>query len=113
MQRKPTRQSRGPNAEEKRFQGFTKEASCIACGNTGPSFVHHCEGATFKHNKILIGHYFVLPLCQLCDDVITRGSKKAFREAFGSQSELWAKHIESSPFEPPAEVYSAITSWNR
>jgi hypothetical protein len=113
MNRKPTRQSRGPNAEEKRFHGFTKEASCIACGNPGPSIVHHCEGSTFKNNKVLVGHYFVLPLCELCDTVITNGSKKAFRAEFGPQSELWGRHIERSGFKPPGEVSAAVESWGR
>lgn len=113
MQRKATRNTRGPNAEEKRFMGYTKECSCIACRNPGPSIGHHAEGATFKNNKVLVGHWFILPLCLSCDDVITRGSRKGFRELFGPQSELWIKHIENSPFEAPYEVFAAIESWRR
>lgn len=60
-----------------------------------------------------MGHYFVLPLCGCCDDVITRGNRKAFREQFGPQSELWIKHVAISEFEPPYEVWKAIEDWGR
>jgi hypothetical protein len=113
MQRKPTRQSRGPNAQEKRFHAHTKESDCITCGNPGPSIVHHCEGSTFKHDKVLCGHYFVIPLCLTCDDVITKGSRKAFRERFGAQSDYWQWHVEKSGFVPPIDVFNAISEWNK
>jgi len=96
---------------------YTKECDCIACGNPGPSIVHHAEGATFKHNKVLVGHWFVLPLCQACDDVITQGSRKAFREKFGPQSELWIKYIRgadcSTKILPPFHIYEAIGDWGK
>jgi len=113
MQRKATRQTRGPNAEEKRFHAYTKESDCICCGNPGPSIVHHAEGATMKHNKVLIGHWFVLPLCLACDDVITQGSRKAFRERFGPQSDLWHFHIKDSCSLAPDDVYSSIINWKK
>lgn len=113
MQRKPTRQTRGPNADEKRFHAYTKESDCIGCGNPGPSIVHHCEGSCHKHNKVLIGHWFVIPLCLSCDDVITHGSKPAFREQFGPQSELWLKHADSYSLSPPEDVVQAIWGWNK
>lgn len=113
MRRKSTRQSRSANAEEKRFHAFTKESDCICCGMPGPSIIDHCMGSTFKTSKVLVGHWFVLPLCLECDNVTTRGSKKAFREAFGSQTELWLNHIDNSPFEPPEEVVAAIEAWDR
>ena len=89
MQRKPTKNTRGPNAEEKRFQAWLKEQPCCVTGKSGPSIVHHCEGSTFKHNKVLIGHWFCIPLSQEADDVITHGSRRKFREMYGSQSNLW------------------------
>lgn len=113
MIRKPTKNTRGPNAEEKRFMAWVKDQSCIVTGHEGPSIVHHCEGATFKNNKVLVGHWFILPLCQEVDDIVTHGSRRAFRERFGPQSALWAKLIEKSPFEPPAEVEMAIMDWGR
>jgi hypothetical protein len=117
MQRRATKNTRGPNANEKRFMAYTKECACICCGNPGPSIVHHCEGATFKHNKVLVGHWFVIPLCQTCDDVVTHGSKNAFRDINGSQAGLWFIHYENSLYAclPPAPdaVLLAISDWNK
>lgn len=113
MIRKPTKNTRGPTAEEKRFMAWVKDQPCIATEHPGPSIVHHCEGSCFKHNKVLIGHWFLLPLCQVADDVVTNGSRRQFVATFGRQSELWAKLIENSPIQPPDEVYEAIIDWGK
>lgn len=117
MQHRATRQSRSANAEEKRFHAYTKEADCICCGMPGPSIVDHCVGSSFKikHGlvSVLVGHWFCIPLCIECDSVTTKGSKRAFREAFGSQAELWLKHVDNSPLEPPGEVRADIEAWGR
>lgn len=108
MQRKPTSKTRGPNAAEKAHMGWVKMRPCCTCGSPGPSVVNHCEGATFRHNKILIGHWFVIPLCADCDAVITQGSRKAFRAAFGSQASHWLRLITKYACQPPADVINAI-----
>jgi len=117
VQRKPTKNTRGPNADEKRFQAWLKEQPCSTSGHSGPSIVHHCEGATFKHNKTLVGHWFCLPLCPECDDVITQGSRRAFRERFGSQSSFWIvtadRYMEETGSIIPDDVISAIEDWNK
>ena len=112
MQRKATKTTRAANAEEKKFQTFTKESDCIVCDNSGPSIVHHCMGATYKHNKVLIGHWFVLPLCQACDDVITHGSRRTFKDKFGLQSDYWHRHYAYSAVDAPIDVYKAIMDCN-
>ena len=113
MQRKATKNTRGPNAQEKRFHAFCKGSDCIVCGNPGPSIVHHCEGATFKHNKTLVGHWFVIPLCVTCDDVITHGSRTKFRRKFGMQSKFWYDQHQKFNEVAPVEVYDAILDWNK
>jgi len=113
MQRKPTRQSRGPNAAEKLFMAYTKESDCIVCQVSGPSIVDHVVGATFKHNKVLIGHWFLLPLCVQCDEVKTLGSLKRFREKFGALSQFWSMHMVNSGMEPPTEVVESIVDWGK
>lgn len=113
MQRRATRNTRGPNADEKRFAAKVKECDCIVCGNPGPSIVHHAMGATFKHNKVLVGHWFLLPLCQSCDDVITQGSRSAFVSMFGPQSEYWLRLVYLTGVEPPHEVVEAIKDWGQ
>lgn len=116
MQRKATKNTRGANAAEKAFHVFTKESDCRACGNAGPSIVHHCMGATYKHSKVLIGHWFVLPLCQSCDDIITHGSRRKFKDEVDLQSHLWAYHASDYGLEKgkriPEDVFSAIIDSN-
>lgn len=113
MQRKPTKNTRVPNAAERSFQAWTKDCDCIVCGNPGPSIVDHCFGATFKHMKVLIGHWFVIPLCVECDNVKTHGSNKVFREMFDSCSYLWDKHHMRCPCIVPDEVIQAIDDWGK
>lgn len=113
MQRVATRQSRGANALEKAHISWIKERGiCAACSNKSSVIAHHCEGSTFKVkvNGVteIIGHAFVIGLCQCCDNIVTRGSRKAFRNAFGLQSELWLKQYEQSPIRFPDEVVEGI-----
>lgn len=117
MQRKATKNTRGPNAEENRFQAWLKERPCCVTGNPGPSIVHHCEGATFKNNKVLVGHWFCLPLSKEVDDVVTQRSRKAFRDMFGPQCLLWAvvtnEYLDEKDIEVPDDVVKAIMGWGR
>ena len=94
MQRKPTSNTRGRNAVEKRFQDYTKYSDCIQCNREGPSIVDHVAGSTYRHNKVLIGHWFVIPLCVECDTVKTQGSTRKFKQTFGvTMAQLWADHV--------------------
>jgi len=116
MQRKATKQSRGANAAEKRHMGWIKDRMiCAACKQFGMVFNHHCEGATFRNNKILVGHLFVIGLCQSCDNIITRGSRKSFRDSFGSQSGLWLEQFNDYPNQDDfsQEEIEAIVSYGK
>lgn len=120
MQRKPTKNTRGPNADEKRFMQYTKECSCIVCGQIGPSIVDHCLGATFKHNKILLGHWFIIPLCPICDSFksVPNGSIARFIDMCCLRlCDLWHKHqanyIKDTGIYPPQDVYDAVMDWGR
>lgn len=119
MNRKPTKNTRGPNAAEKAYQKWIKEErqTCAACGAKGPVIGHHCEGATFKHNKTLVGHWFFIGLCENCDNIVTHGSRKAFRDTFGPQSSLWNNEQTHYGFQTgycaPYEIFMAIMDWNK
>lgn len=119
MQRKPTKNTRGPNADEKRYVKWIKEEklTCDACGAYGPLIAHHCEGATFKHNKVLVGHWFVVGLCQRCDDVVTHGSRRAFREKFGPQARIaldaLKEYMNHKGEVVPTDVMNAIEDWDK
>lgn len=112
MQRKPTKNTRGPNADEKRFQGWLKIQDCVWCGNPGPSIVDHARGATFKHNKVLIGHWFCLPDCITCDHEKTVGGKRQ-----GNEAQAWLSMHEAYSAETgrsaPLDVLLAIEDWDK
>ena len=63
--------------------------------------IHHCLGRKAKHNKVAIGHWFVLPLPIALHDVSSNHAlnithhKHAFTERFELQSELFQEMIES------------------
>lgn len=112
MQRKPTKNTRGPNSAERLFHGWLKEQPCVWRDNPGTSIVDHCEGATFKHNKVLIGHRFCISQCVTCDTEKTIHGKR-----LGSQSEKWLKlnddYEDESGIETPREVWAAIQDWRK
>jgi hypothetical protein len=112
MQRKSTKNTRGPNAYEKAFQGWLKMQPCAWCGNEGPGIVDHCRGATFKHNKTLIGHWFCIPQCVVCDEQKTVHGKR-----LGNESEAFSACLNKYTFETgntcPDDVYDSIVDWGR
>ena len=111
MQRKPTKNTRGPNAEEKRFHAWVKQQPCCWCGSESGSIVDHVMGSTFRHNKTLIGHWFVLPNCAECDYKKTELGQK-----LGDYAKAWHTIIveyenERDNEELPIEVFDSIMSW--
>jgi hypothetical protein len=118
MQRKPSKNTRVPNADEKAFMRWVKEHDCCICGNPGPSIVDHMEGSTFRHNKVLIGMWALLPYCYEHDLVKTRGSHKSHFNTFGkTQAEIWEWVIfeyENETYKTaPDDVKAAIKDWGR
>jgi hypothetical protein len=116
MQCKASPQSRLANAAEKRHTHWIKQrGECITgCGRYGV-IAHHCEGAMFKHNKIQVGHWFVIGLCEYCDSLITDDNRRSFRAKFGPQCELWLKQLAEYPrrHECPPEIIEAIADWQK
>jgi len=115
MQRKSTKKTRGPNALEKDFQGWLKQRPCIITGR-GPVEVHHCKGATFRHNKTLIGHAFCIPLHHDTHMEYHAGTK-AWRETYGPQS-LYFERVHDDWFSAtgnrfPDDVLEAIRDYAR
>ena len=49
-----------PNASQKRWRESVRELGSIISG--GPAVIHHPVGRCGKHNKIDIGHWWVIPL---------------------------------------------------
>lgn len=116
MRRKATKNTRAANAEEKRFMLWVKEQPCCECGNS-PVIVDHMYSSTFRHNKVLIGHWALLPLCESCDSVKTLGSHNAYTDKFGhTQAQAWEAMMQESVELTqlvPIEVYNSIMDWGR
>src|SRR5690625_6799257 len=53
-----------PSAAAKRWMAWVASRGCLNC--RAPANVHHCVGATARHNKVAIGDWWLLPLCREC-----------------------------------------------
>lgn len=116
MQRKATKQSPAPSAAAMRHLAWVKHRElCAACGKYSQLIAHHCEGSTFRHNRAYIGPWFVIGICQDCDDIVTHGSRRAFRDIHGPQSEIWSRQFSeyNAQDECPQEIQLAIEDWGR
>ena len=49
-----------PNAQQKRWMGEVASLGSIVSG--GEAIVHHCVGTTARHQKVRIGHAWIIPL---------------------------------------------------
>ena len=82
-----------PNAEQLRWRELVREQGCIITGQ--PAEVHHVYGCSFKHNKIHVGHWFILPLSFDLHDLMGKSShnitrsRMAFTRHYGLQKELF------------------------
>ena len=86
--------------------------------------LHHVVGRTAKHNKVAIGHWFIIPVPVELHDVSSNHPdnvthhKKRFIKRFGSQSSIfqnmvsimdkWNDFDECSYVTPRKDVYDAI-----
>lgn len=113
MRRKKTKQSPGTPAAAKKLMAWIKDRQeCAACGTEGPVINHHFLGATWKTRvglaRVNIGEFAVNGLCQACDNIVTHGTRREFRERYGLESEVWIRQVDSYPGEIPLPVYQGI-----
>lgn len=105
-----------PTAEQKRWREDVRALGCIITGVVVCE-IHHCRGATFKHNKVPIGHWFILPLhpeLHRTGQLNVTDHKHRWEEVYGTQVELFMQvvqryeqqHDRAAPVPP--EVISAI-----
>lgn len=82
---------------------------------------HHVLGRSAKHNKVAIGHWFILPVPFELHDVSSNHPlnvthrKMSFTNAFGKQSQIFndmLRHMDDQGYEYdiPVEVIDAIAS---
>lgn len=113
MQRRATKQTRGVSAAEKKFQRWVKESPCCNCHSVGPSIVDHVKGSAYKIKlnlvTVLVGGWYVIPLCHQCDATKTQGSHRKFEKEYGvTQRELWLGLVDCYDSGVPGEIVAAI-----
>lgn len=77
-----------PTAAQKRWREAVRELGSVISGE--PAVIHHPVGATGKHNKVDIGHWWVIPLTDEEHKALHAG------ETFGHESR---KEFEKSAFQ--------------
>jgi len=80
--------------------------------------LHHVLGRSAKHNKIAIGHWFIIPVPFELHDINEKNDlnvsyfKHNFTDKFGLQSEIFStmiRYMKDLPFKIPSdEVYNSI-----
>ena len=115
MQRKPTPQSRGPNAAEKQFLEWCKGQPSITSGQYGVE-VHHCVGSSAKTyvgaERVHIGHWFCIPLTT-DEHSDFHKFKKEFENVFGRQRDLWLRLVEGYEYDVPNNVVQGIINYGK
>jgi hypothetical protein len=80
-----SKKRKGRNASQGRWMSAVRMLGSVISG--GPALVHHCIGETGSHNKIKVGHEFIIPLTELEHKALHKGdtfgyeSRKDFEKA--------------------------------
>lgn len=118
---------KAPTAAQKRFHDAAARLGCVVPGCNAPARIHHCVGASAKHNKVAIGQWWILPLC---DDHHQNGecalhvSPLAFAGLMGLDSRKQAEKYlfsvvltrlatDGRPDMVPEHVIAAIDTYHR
>lgn len=102
-------QSKGnqPTAVQKEWREEVRSLGPIGCE------IHHCVGVTGKHNKVEIGHWWILPLSpEQHRDIHSRIDRKLHEKTLFGWMLAKYEAIYGAPPVPP-EVLEAIRGYRR
>lgn len=106
-------QSKGnaPSAAQKRWREAVRDAGSKESGEKMQ--IHHPVGATAKHNKVHIGHWWVIPVDEqshkdLHAGLLGKGRKTVEKQVFSNV----VKHLYNHPDRPPLEALDAIMDYH-
>jgi hypothetical protein len=114
----------GKTKAVKDWENKVREAGCIITGQNDVQ-LHHVHGRTYKNMKVLIGPWFILPLCMRLHDVHSNDPYNVthypnrFGDEIGKQKDLFfdmcQKFIDEGDFQLPFEsdVMQSILATNR
>ena len=106
-----------PNAAQKRWREAVRSLGSIISG--GPAVVHHCSGRTAKHNKVEIGHFWIIPLTDAehkalhNGETFTFGSRKEFEKSAFLNTVERVHLLNPNADLPPTDVLQAIANYHR
>lgn len=101
-----------PNAAQKRWMEQVRDLGSVISG--GPAVIHHPVGVTGKHNKVHIGHWWLIPLTDEEHKALHNGvvpEPHEDRKTF----EKWAFSVVVNQIGdiPPHDVQNAIMDYHR
>lgn len=103
-----------PTASQKRWREAVRDLGSVISGN--PAVIHHCIGASGKHNKVAIGHEWIIPLTDEEHKELHQGnsfganSRKDFEKAQYNHVHL---SLCDHPDKPSSEIYRTIRDYHR
>ena len=100
-----------PSAEQKRWHDQVASLGCVDCFS--PAQIHHPVGATAKHNKIAIGHWWVLPLCDEHHRALHAGESFEYDSRKLFEKGEYARMLDDNNHPVPEEVEAAIMDYHR
>ena len=93
------------------FEELVRTIGCIITGSPHPQ-IHHVKGRTFKHNKILIGPWYILPLHYDLHNGshpnAYHNSKHGFIAAYGHPRYLFKQVLDKIDYNLDQDIISAI-----
>ena len=101
----------------KAWERQVREYGCVVTRRCDVQ-LHHVAGRTYRHNKVHIGRYFILPLCWDLHDVHSNHPhnvthwRHTFTDEYGTQRDLFAQmcaDMQEDGLEiPPTNILEVI-----
>jgi hypothetical protein len=103
-----------PTKAQKRWMDQVASLGSIISGKF-PVEMHHCVGFTGKHNKILIGPWWILPLTESEHKYVHLAADRKDREKrlFVQVKAKWVEQFYPLEMPVPDEVQDAIMEYHR
>jgi len=100
-----------PTASQKRWHDQVAQLGCAEC--LRPAQIHHPVGATAKHSKVAIGHWWVIPLCDEHHRGLHAGESYEYESRKEFEKGEFARILDDHHHPVPSEVESAIEDYHR
>jgi hypothetical protein len=104
-----------PTAAQKRWREAVRDLGSVISG--GPAVIHHPVGVTGKHNKVHIGHWWVIPLTDEEHKALHNGTLDVNEDRKGWEKFMFSRTCmqlmgQCTDF-PPDEAIYAIQDYRR